>query len=340
MLTMYKRTTAKAKSFFSGLRSRAIEEILPILPSPKNRIYDCFLFNNELDLLRLRLTELYSCVDYFVICECAVTFSGEKKPLHYLLNQDRFASFKDKIQHFVIPNPPADAYTENPINLNRETSQFWQRNQMALAIQAAKDNDLILISDVDEIPKASVLAKVAKLCRFANTIVFFSQAWFLLFLDVRVDKREKVVFASNGRSMNQNNAEWLGTFACSARLLRHGYEGNVHNIWSLKWGDHHLMYPIVEDAGWHFSYMGGMNGLQTKINANWMTPYSNKHVQDLQQGRFLDCTLRIETLGENHPEELRDHSQSWNHLMIQQDSLTELASQLEVFLAQQESMKS
>jgi hypothetical protein len=86
--------------------------------------------------------------------------------------------------------------------------------------------------------------------------------------------------------------------------------------------------------------MGGMNGLLTKIQANGMTPYSNKHVQDLQQGRFLDCILRIETIGENHPEELRDHPQSWNHLMIQQNSLTELASRLEVFLAQQESKKS
>jgi beta-1,4-mannosyl-glycoprotein beta-1,4-N-acetylglucosaminyltransferase len=275
-----------------------------------------------------------------VICECAVTFSGEKKPLHYFLNQDLFASFKDKIQHFVIPNPPADAYIENPINLNQQTSQFWQRNQMALAIQDAKENDLILISDVDEIPRASVLAKVAKLCRFAKTIVFFSQAWFLLFLDVRVDKREQVVFASNGRSNNQNNSKWLGTFACSARLLRQRYGGKVNGIWSMKWGDHHLEYSIVEDAGWHFSYMGGMNGLLTKIQANGMTPYSNKHVQDLQQGRFLDCILRIETIGENHPEELRDHPQSWNHLMIQQNSLTELASRLEVFLAQQVSKKS
>ena len=302
MPTMYKKVTAKAKSFFSGWRSRVVENIFPILPAPKNKIYDCFLFNNELDLLRLRLTELYYCVDCFVICECAVTFSGEKKPLHYFLHQDLFSSFKDKIQHFIIPDPPADAYTDNPVNPNKKTSQFWQRNQMALAIKVAKENDLILISDADEIPRANVLARVAKLCHFSKTIVFFSQSWFLLFLDVRVDKREKIVFASNGRSNNQNNSKWLGTFACPASLLRHCYRGNVNSIWSMKWGNRHLEYSIVEDAGWHFSYMGGMNGLLTKIQSNGMTPYSNKHVKDLQQGTFADCILRIETIGENHPE--------------------------------------
>jgi beta-1,4-mannosyl-glycoprotein beta-1,4-N-acetylglucosaminyltransferase len=335
----YTKVMAKARSLFSGLRCRAVEFILPILPSPKSKIYDCFLFNNELDLLRLRLIELYSCVDCFVICECAVTFSGEKKPLHYLQNQDLFAAFEDKIKHFVIPEPPAYAYIENPINPNKKTSQFWQRNQMASAIKAAREKDVILISDVDEIPRASVLPRVAKLCRFAKTIVFFSQSWFLLFLDVRVDKREQVVFASNGRSTNLNNAKWLGTFACSTRLLRQHYRGGVNRIWSMKWGNHHLENSIVEDAGWHFSYMGGINGLLTKIQANGMTPYSNKHVQDLQQGRFADCVLRIETIGKNHPEELLEHPESWSHLLIQQDSLTELASRLETFLAQQESMK-
>jgi len=332
-MQMLRRLVAKARSSLSGLRIRLVEQTIPILPLSTSKVYDCFLFNNELDLLQLRITELYSSVDCFVICECAVTFSGEPKPLYYLLNQARFVNFKDKIKHFIIPNPPAEAYTKNPINQDKKTSQFWQRNQMALAIQAAKENDIILISDVDEIPRARVLAKVVKLCSFAKTIVFFSQSWFLFFLDVRVSKREQSIFASNERSKNQNNAKWLGTFACTAKLLRNGYRGNVNGIWSMKWGDHHLIYPIVESAGWHFSYMGGMNGLLAKVNANGMRAYTNQHVQDLRQGKFLDCILKIETIGEDHPEELRDHPQSWNHLLIKQNSLTELASQMETSLS-------
>ena len=333
MTTVLRIISAKVRYNLSKLRILVVELLMPILPHSTSKLYDCFLFNNELDLLELRLTELYSSVNYFVICECAVTFSGEPKPLYYLLNQARFVSFKDKIKHFIIPNPPAEAYTVNPINKDKKTSQFWQRNQMALAIQATKENDLILISDVDEIPRARVLARVVKLCSFAKTIVFFSQSWFLLFLDVRVARREQVVFASNERTKNKNNAKWLGTFACTAKLLRNGYRGNVNGIWSMKWGDHHLKYPIVEDAGWHFSYMGGMNGLFTKVHANGMHAYSNKHIQDLRQGKFLECILKVETIGENHPEELRDHPQSWNHLLIKQNSLAELASLLEASLS-------
>ena len=317
------------------MRILVIELLIPILPKPTNKIYDCFLFYNELDLLQLRITELYSSVDCFVICECAVTFSGEPKPLYYLLNQARFVNFKDKIQHFVIPNPPADVYVNNPINPNRVTSEFWQRNQMAIAIQTAKDNDLILISDIDEIPRAALLTWVAKLCCFAKTIVFFSQAWYLLFLDVRVANREQVVFASNRRSKNKNNAKWLGTFACTARLLRIAYRGNINSIWAMKWGDHHLKNPIIEDAGWHFSYMNGIKGLLMKIQGNGVL-YSNKDIQDLRQGKFLDCNLRIETIGDNHPKELRDYPYSWNHLLIQNNSFIELASQMETYLAQYE----
>jgi beta-1,4-mannosyl-glycoprotein beta-1,4-N-acetylglucosaminyltransferase len=337
---MYKIVSRKARSIFSSLRNRLVERTLHILPEPTAKVYDCFLFNNELDILRLRLIELYSCVDYFVICECGVTFSGESKPLHYLLNQDQFARFQDKVLHFVIPDPPAEVYTENPINPNQKTSQFWQRNQMALAIKPANKNDLILISDVDEIPRANVLPHVSKICKFSNSIVFFSQAWYLLFLDVRVDQRDQVVFASNRRTKNPNNAKWLGTYACTAELLRKRYMGDVNRVWAMKWGDYQFDHLIVEHAGWHFSYMGGMKGLLTKIQANGMKPYTNKHVQDLQQGRFIDCLLSIETIAQNHPQELKDHPQSWNHLMIQHNSLMELATELESFLSNHEANES
>jgi hypothetical protein len=71
-----------------------------------------------------------------------------------------------------------------------------------------------------------------------------------------------------------------------------------------------------------------------------MKPYTNKHVQDLQQGRFIDCLLSIETIAQNHPQELKDHPQSWNHLMIQHNSLMELATELESFLSNHEANES
>ncbi len=102
----------------------------------------------------------------------------------------------------------------------------------------------------------------------------------------------------------------------------------------MKWGDHCLSYPIVEYAGWHLSYMGGMEGLLTKIQSNGMTPYTYRHVNGLCQGKFIDCDLKVESIGEHHPKELLVNPQLWSHLMLHQNSLTDLASELERFTAQ------
>jgi len=61
------------------------------------KIYDTFLFFNELDLLEIRLTMLYPHVDYFVISECDYTFSGKQKPFYFDENKEKFSKFMDKI---------------------------------------------------------------------------------------------------------------------------------------------------------------------------------------------------------------------------------------------------
>jgi hypothetical protein len=70
------------------------------------RIFDCFTFLNEFDLLEIRLHELAPVVDRFVIAESPVTFTGRPKPLHFLDNRARFAAFADKIIHIVVDDQP------------------------------------------------------------------------------------------------------------------------------------------------------------------------------------------------------------------------------------------
>ena len=72
------------------------------------KIYDAFLFFNELDLLEIRLNLLNDYVDYFVISESDLTFSGKPKPLYYLENKDRFKQFEKKIIHQVLTDNPTD----------------------------------------------------------------------------------------------------------------------------------------------------------------------------------------------------------------------------------------
>ena len=69
------------------------------------RIYDCFIFSNEWDLLRLRLDELDPVVDEFVIVQATTTFQGSAKEVVRLKNDSRFSQFSHKIRDIIVDNP-------------------------------------------------------------------------------------------------------------------------------------------------------------------------------------------------------------------------------------------
>jgi len=114
------------------------------------RIIDAFLFSIELDLLEIRLHELYNVVDKFVILESDYTFTGKQKELIFQQNKERFKFAEDKIV--------SDAFKGGP--LREKESPFDQERRMrihmnALIISAgAQANDWVIMSDVDEIPSA------------------------------------------------------------------------------------------------------------------------------------------------------------------------------------------
>ncbi len=110
------------------------------------RIFDCFPFFMELDLLELRLRHLSPLVHRFVLAESAFDFAGNAKPLYFELNKDRFAEFKDRIVHIIVKDTPPNAS-------KRWAIQRHQRDQLARGLGEAAPDDLIMISDVDEFPK-------------------------------------------------------------------------------------------------------------------------------------------------------------------------------------------
>ena len=77
-------------------------------------IFDTFTFYNELDLLELRLNILGDVVDYFVINEANITFTGKPKPLYYQENKERFKKWEDKIIHHVT------------IDDNKTLEKYWE----------------------------------------------------------------------------------------------------------------------------------------------------------------------------------------------------------------------
>ena len=127
----------------------------------KNKIYDCFMFNNENDLLNIRLNILNKYVDYFVIIESAETHSGLKKKLFF--DVEKFPEFKNKIIYGIIE--------KFPHNLSAWEKENYQRNFISKFLKEAEDDDYILISDLDEIPNLNNI----NFKNFREKIIVFQQ---------------------------------------------------------------------------------------------------------------------------------------------------------------------
>jgi beta-1,4-mannosyl-glycoprotein beta-1,4-N-acetylglucosaminyltransferase len=117
------------------------------------RLFDCFPFFNELDLLEVRLRTLAPHVDFFVLGESPLTYRGAPKPLYFAENKARFAEFADRIRHVVIEDLPTQkGFAEN---WQRET---FQRGALQRGLPDARDEDHIMMSDLDEIPRPDKIA--------------------------------------------------------------------------------------------------------------------------------------------------------------------------------------
>ena len=139
------------------------------------KIYDCFLFFNELDLLEIKLHELYDHVDYFVLVEAKETFRGQGKQLYFHQNQDRFSKFLDKIIHVKVEER---LQTNNPWD-----REFFQRNQILRGLKDCYDDDIVIIEDLDEIVRASKLPEIVTLLQNNQTFVTCGQTIYTYYLN-------------------------------------------------------------------------------------------------------------------------------------------------------------
>ena len=112
------------------------------------KVYDCFCYFNEDMLLGLRLEELWDCVDVFVIVESVKTISGKPKSINF--NIEKFKRFESKIRYVLLENYPFPL--DDPWRNER-----YQRDYIANGLYDAKDDDLIIVSDLDEIPRPETI---------------------------------------------------------------------------------------------------------------------------------------------------------------------------------------
>lgn len=143
-------------------------------------IYDTFMFWNELDMLECRLTELDGVVDKFVLIECGETHQGAKKPSVYLPNADRFRAWASKIEHVWVDR------LEAPDPFGKEHEQR-ERTRDGLIRLGIKPHDIVIHSDIDEIPAPATVLKVeqtlvenagkSKLIAFNQRMFCFAVDW-------------------------------------------------------------------------------------------------------------------------------------------------------------------
>jgi hypothetical protein len=209
------------------------------------KIYDCFTFNNELDLLELRLEEMSSSVDYFVVVEANHTFQGSPKSLHLKNNWDRYSKWHNQIIHVVVEDMPNDG--------NAWHNEHHQRNSIMRGLVSAADDDFIIVGDVDEILRA---ATVDSLRTDPRDLVGFRMPYFNFRLNYMLlkDKETYHVWTVGSRK------KYLVPNPESFRNRRFGLQG-------LSYGFDDGRTQVCEHAGWHFTYLGNTDWVRDKIRS-------------------------------------------------------------------------
>lgn len=277
-------------------------------------IYDCIPFFNELDILKLRMHILAPYVDKFVIEEATVTFSGEPKPMFFAENRALFAEFEDKILYVAVDNSPSRGATTH------ERDNF-QKNQLIRALKDCKPEDIIILSDLDEIPNPEALIKVIK--NFDSSKIYhFAQRMFYCFLNM--EEVSGSLLSITGEFPGVSRKQWLGTKVCSFKNLPEEgiiYLREVSPLDSVS--------VRVAEGGWHFGYMGGTGEkdvskrISEKVQAAAHQEYNSSRYLTEAVDRLL-CGedifgrnaefIRVE-IDESYPKYLREHLEEYSYLI-------------------------
>jgi hypothetical protein len=216
----------------------------------RRKVYDCFMFSNELELLNFRFEYLSPYVDFFVLVESRKTTQGKSKPLFYNDNKSKFKKYIYKIKHLVVDDFPTGSAPH--------TNETIQRNAMISCLVDCKSHDLILISDLDEIPN---LNKMPELLH--NGVVYhFLQDQHIYFANIYKEKHiiweggTKVVTYKTIRDnlLEEVFVDYGPTF------LKEYNEGATLTKVRL-----YRKTKFIYNGGYHFTYFGGVERIIQKL---------------------------------------------------------------------------
>ena len=277
-------------------------------------IFDCVPFFNELDILKLRMEILDPYVDYFVLEESSVTFSGDDKKMIFAQNRQLFDKFKDKIRYVAVTDSPMSGVTTHE-------RDKYQKNQLIRALSDCKPEDIIIFSDVDEIPNPDTLLQVIE--HFdAGKIYHLAQRMFYCFLNM--EEVSGNLLSITGEFSGVDKKQWLGTKVCSFGSLPP--EGIVY-LREVSPTDSRSVR--IADGGWHFGYMGGdgerdvAKRIGIKVQAAAHQEYNNNRYLNEAVDRLLcgedifgrNAQFKRVEIDETYPVYLREHQEEYEFLM-------------------------
>jgi len=226
------------------------------------KIFDCFMYFDEEIVLDLRLNMLDPYVDYFVIVESIFTHKGDRRELKF--NHEKFKKFKKKIIYLIydeklreieqINNEDSDYEKSRKFILNAAYRENGQRNFISKGLGDAENDDLILISDVDEIPNLENI----NLKKIDQKIMLFNQNMFYYKFNLKLP-----------------NLVWSGTKGCKKKYLKSPQW--LRNIKDKKYPFYridtyfsekkYINLMFVNNGGWHFSNIKTASEIEYKLKS-------------------------------------------------------------------------
>lgn len=224
----------RAFSVRHALKVFFILSFLLFQPFAQGKVYDCFPFYNELELLKIRLDELNDVVDYFVLVESRETQRGNAKSLYFEENKALFAPYLHKIIHVIVD--------ERHPELGLWEREHYQRNCIARGLKKAKKEDIIIISDVDEIIRKNLIPLIEKNLKKRN-------------LDAIAFELKLFRFQLN--RTDPTSEPWVGPVATTFKQL--GKRKPQY------FRDYRGSFYRFKGGGWHFTWMGGRDYIRRKF---------------------------------------------------------------------------
>ena len=259
------------------------------------KIFDCSMYFDEEIVLDVRLNTLNDFVDYFVIVESKFTHRGEKRDLKF--NHEKFKKFKNKIIYLIYDKEPTQIEIVKPEDnemeksgkyiLNAAYRENGQRNLIQEGLINAKDNDIILVSDIDEIPNLSEI----NFSKIDQKIFLFKQNMFYYKFNLHMP-----------------NLKWTGTKGCKKKDLINPQW--LRNIKDRKYSAFRLdtffsdkkysNVKIIEDGGWHFSNIKTAKEIEYKLKSYLhhrefdLEPLTTNQIDEIIKNKHAIYDLKVD----------------------------------------------